>query len=134
MMVNLINAYKQYGLSMGLMLAGVDEKGSNLYYINTEGSRIQGNIFSVGSGMTYAYGVLDTFYKYDMTLDEAVELGRKAIYHATFRDTGSGGLVRVYHVYKGGWKEIVPGDDVNVLHYQYEAAKGLSEDRTTGKI
>ena len=72
MMVNLINAYKQYGLSMGLMLAGVDEKGSNLYYINTEGSRIQGNIFSVGSGMTYAYGVLDTFYKYNMTLDEAV--------------------------------------------------------------
>jgi len=25
--------------------------------------------------MTYAYGVLDTFYRYDMTLDEAVELG-----------------------------------------------------------
>lgn len=121
MMVNLINAYKQYGLSMGLMLAGVDEKGSSLYYINTEGSRVQGNIFSVGSGMTYAYGVLDTFYRYDMNLDEAVELGRKAIYHATFRDTGSGGLVRVYHVYNGGWKEIVAGDDVNVLHYQYEA-------------
>ena len=79
MMVNLINAYKQYGLSMGMMLAGIDEKGANLYYINTEGSRIQGNIFSVGSGMTYAYGVMDSFYKYDMSLDEAVELGRKAI-------------------------------------------------------
>ena len=84
--------------------------------------------------MTYAYGVLDTFYRYDMTLEEAVELGRKAIYHATHRDTGSGGLVRVYHVFNGGWKEMVAGDDVNVLHYEYEAQKGLSEDRTVGKI
>jgi 20S proteasome subunit beta 5 len=75
MMVNLINYYKRYGLSMGLMLSGVDENGPNLYYINTEGSRIKGDLFSVGSGMTYAYGVLDTFYRYDMSLDEAVELG-----------------------------------------------------------
>ena len=75
MMVNLINHYKRYGLSMGLMLSGVDENGPNLYYINTEGSRIKGDLFSVGSGMTYAYGVLDTFYRYDMTLEEAVELG-----------------------------------------------------------
>lgn len=67
-MVNLINYYKQYGLSMGLMLTGVDEDGPHLYYINTEGSRIKGTMFSVGSGMTYAYGVMDTFYRYDMTL------------------------------------------------------------------
>jgi 20S proteasome alpha/beta subunit len=25
--------------------------------------------------MTYAYGVMYTFYRYDMTVDEAVELG-----------------------------------------------------------
>lgn len=74
-MVNLINYYKRYGLSMGLMLSGVDESGPHLYYINTEGSRIKGDLFSVGSGMTYAYGVLDTFYRYDMSLEEAVELG-----------------------------------------------------------
>jgi 20S proteasome subunit beta 5 len=76
MMVNLINHYKRYGLSMGLMLSGVDESGPHLYYINTEGSRIKGDIFSVGSGMTYAYGVLDTFYRYDMSLEEAIELGK----------------------------------------------------------
>jgi 20S proteasome subunit beta 5 len=35
MMVNLINYYKRYGLSMGLMLSGVDEDGAHLYYINT---------------------------------------------------------------------------------------------------
>lgn len=82
MMVNLINYYKRYGLSMGLMLSGVDENGPNLYYINTEGSRIKGDLFSVGSGMTYAYGVLDTFYRYDMSLEEAVELGKNHMIQA----------------------------------------------------
>lgn len=56
-------------------------------------------MFSVGSGMTYAYGVLDTFYKYDMSLEDAVQLGRRAIYHATNRDTASGGVARVFHVH-----------------------------------
>lgn len=134
MMVNLINHYKRYGLSMGLMISGVDEDGPHLYYINTEGSRIKGDIFSVGSGMTYAYGVLDTFYRYDMTLEEAVELGRKAIYHATNRDTGSGGVVRVYHVHKDGWTEKVAGDDVNKLHYQYLAEKGFETDASRGRL
>lgn len=119
---------------MGLMLAGVDDNGPNLYYINTEGSRIKGNLFSVGSGMTYAYGVLDTFYRYDMSLEEAVELGRKAIYHATNRDTGSGGVVRVYHVHKNGWTEKVAGDDVNKLHYKYQEQKHLEDDESRGKL
>jgi 20S proteasome alpha/beta subunit len=29
----------------------------------------------------------------DMSVDEAVELGRRSIYHATFRDCASGGTV-----------------------------------------
>ena len=116
------------------MLSGCDEDGPHLYYINTEGSRIKGHMFSVGSGMTYAYGVLDTFYRYDMSVEEAVELGRKAIYHATHRDTGSGGVVRVYLVHKDGWTEKVAGDDVNKLHYKYLAEKGLETDTSRGKL
>lgn len=84
--------------------------------------------------MTYAYGVLDTFYRWDMSLEEAVELGRKAITHATNRDTGSGGLVRVYHVHAGGWTEKIAGEDVNLLVYKYREQKGLEEDVTRGKL
>lgn len=36
-------------------------------------------MFSVGSGMTYAYGVLDTYYRYDLSVEEAVQLGIKNI-------------------------------------------------------
>lgn len=79
---------------MGCMIAGTDLSGQHLYYIDNDGMRLKGDIFSVGSGSTYAYGVLDNNYRYDLTLNEAVELGIRSIYHATHRDTASGGVVR----------------------------------------
>jgi len=53
-----------------------------------------------------------------MPVDAAVELGRRAIYHAAFRDCASGGTVSVYHVTEDGWTK-VRGDDVTELHYKY---------------
>lgn len=38
---------------------------------------------------------------------EAVELGRRSIYHATHRDGASGGVVRVYHAGEPGWSPVV---------------------------
>ena len=49
------------------------------------------DLCAVGSGSTYAYGVLDSGWRMDLTDSEAVELGRRAIYHATHRDAYSGG-------------------------------------------
>jgi len=50
-------------------------------------------MFSVGSGSPYAYGVLDSGYKWDLNSHEAYDLARRAIYHATHRDAMSGGVV-----------------------------------------
>jgi len=79
---------------MGCMLAGTDNSGEHLYYIDNEGNRLKGDLFSVGSGSTYAYGILDTYYRYDLSLKEAVKLGKRAISEATHHDAGSGGVVR----------------------------------------
>ena len=46
-----------------------------------------------GSGSSYAYGVLDTGYKADMTYEEAFDLAQRAIYAASLRDFGTGGAV-----------------------------------------
>ena len=51
------------------------------------------DIFSVGSGATYAYGVMDEGYSWDMSVEDAHELGRRAIFQATHRDAYSGGQV-----------------------------------------
>ena len=68
-------------------------QGPGLYYVDTDGTRLTNDLFSVGSGSTYAYGVLDSCYHYDMGVEEARELGKRAIYHATYRDAYSGGNV-----------------------------------------
>ena len=54
---------------MGTMFTGSDKTGASLYYIDNDATRLPGKLFAVGSGGTFAYGVLDTNYRYDMTLD-----------------------------------------------------------------
>ena len=44
------------------MVAGWDLNGPGLYYVDSDGQRTKGKIFSVGSGSLYAYGVLDNGY------------------------------------------------------------------------
>ncbi|KAH9644616.1 hypothetical protein HF086_007713 [Spodoptera exigua] len=106
LMANMVYNYKGMGLSMGMMLAGVDKR-----------------VFSVGSGSVYAFGVLDSGYSWDLSDKDAQELGRRAIYHATHRDAYSGGIVRVYHISEKGWVNI-SNEDCSDLHYKYAAEKG----------
>ncbi|KAK9707546.1 hypothetical protein RND81_07G204200 [Saponaria officinalis] len=118
LLANILYSYRGMGLSVGTMIAGWDETGPGLYYVDSEGGRLKGTRFSVGSGSPYAYGVLDNGYRYDMTVEEAAALARRSIYHATFRDAASGGVASVYHVGPDGWKKL-SGDDVGELHYEY---------------
>ncbi|KAJ2486651.1 Proteasome subunit beta type-5 [Coemansia sp. RSA 2050] len=118
MLANLVYRYKGMGLSMGTMVAGWDEKGPGLYYVDSEGQRIANDLFSVGSGSTFAYGILDSHYRYDMDIEEAKDVARRAIYHATHRDAYSGGIVRMYWVKETGW-EAFPLEDVGELYYKY---------------
>lgn len=68
-------------------------QGPGLYYVDDNGTRLSGRMFSTGCGNSYAYGVVDSGYREDMTVEEAYELGRRGITHATHRDAYSGGVV-----------------------------------------
>lgn len=61
--------------------------------MDADGTRLSGNMFSTGSGCSHAYGVMDTGYRPDLSIEEACDLGRRAIVHATHRDSYSGGVV-----------------------------------------
>ena len=116
LLANNMFQYRGMGLSMGTMIAGWDEaKGPELYYVDDDGTRLKGNRFSVGSGSTYAYGVLDQGYQFDMSVEQAVELGKRAIYHATHRDAMSGGTINVFAITVDGVKQYFKGD-MNELH------------------
>jgi 20S proteasome subunit beta 5 len=122
LLANTMFQYRGYGLSMGTMVTGWDKTGPQLYYVDNDATRLKGNLFSVGSGSTYAYGVLDSYYRPDLTVEEAIDLGKRAIYHATHRDAYSGGINNVYHVQETGWVK-VGSWDVNELHYLYADEK-----------
>lgn len=78
--------------------------GPSLYYVCSDGTRLQGTLFSVGSGSPYAYSILDQGVKWGLTVEEAVSLAREAVYRATHRDAYSGNCVDVYHITSKGWK------------------------------
>jgi len=110
LLANTLAGYRGYGLSVGTMITGWDEGEhgeAQLYYVDNDGLRFKAKetmpYFSVGSGSTFAYGVLDSGYRWDMSDEEAVELGQRAIYHATHRDAYSGGFNNLFHVKKEGW-------------------------------
>merc|ERR1712034_100284 len=79
LLANIFTQYRGYGLSCGTMVAGWDKTGPHLYMVDDTGDRVLGEKFSVGSGCMFAYGVLDEGYRYDLSVDEAVELGRRSI-------------------------------------------------------
>ncbi|WFC95745.1 proteasome endopeptidase complex [Malassezia brasiliensis] len=113
---NLVYSYKGMGLSMGTMICGWDKTGPAIFYVDSEGSRMKGDLFSVGSGSTFAYGVLDQGYHWDLEYDEALDLARRSIYAATHRDAYSGNTINLYHMDREGWKFIANYDVMN-LHY-----------------
>lgn len=115
-LANITYAYRNHGLSMGTMIAGWDQFGPSLYYVDDKGSRVKQNLFSVGSGSIYAYGVLDSGYKKNLTVPEACDLARRSIFHATYRDAGSGGIVTVYHVHQNGWTLISRDDQTELFN------------------
>ncbi|KAF5925713.1 hypothetical protein HPG69_002163 [Diceros bicornis minor] len=121
LLANMVYQYKGMGLSMGTMICGWDKRGPGLYYVDSEGNRISGTTFSVGSGSVYAYGVMDRGYSYDLEVEEAYDLARRAIYQATYRDAYSGGAVNLYHVREDGWIR-VSSDNVADLHDKYSGS------------
>ncbi|KAL0637778.1 Proteasome subunit beta type-5 [Maublancomyces gigas] len=121
---NLVYSYKGMGISMGTMMAGVTAlEGPALYYIDSDGTRLSGNLFCVGSGQTFAYGVLDREYDYNLDTETALALGARSILAATHRDAYSGGSINLYHVKEEGWTKH-GFNDTNPIFWKTKLEKG----------
>lgn len=108
---NVLYQNRGLDLSIGTMIMGYHPRdGFSIYYVDNTGVRIEGDMFAVGSGSTFALGVLDTERRFEMTEEEAISLGIKAIRHATLRDAGSGGFIGVYLITKDGWRKVFSED------------------------
>ena len=93
------------------MICGWDKTGPTIFYVDSDGNRLKGDAFCVGSGQTFAYGttlgrillisgVLDSELRPDLSVDQALALGRRAILAAAHRDAFSGGSINCISLVK----------------------------------
>ncbi len=93
------------------VLGGKDKSGFHIFDLSPDGSIVEVDDFiGSGSGSVMAYGVLETLFKKDMTVDEAVKLGVKCINAALQRDSASGSGIDVFAITKDGVKNVLERD------------------------
>lgn len=103
--------------------------GPALVYVCSDGLRLKGELFSVGSGSPYAYSILDQRYHLGISVDEAISVAREAVYRATHRDAYSGNNVDLYHVTAKGWTRRKREDLKEEYYREKERERRRVEDR-----
>lgn len=85
------------------LLGGKDNEGFHIYDIYPDGSVTKVDDYvSSGSGSVFAYGVLETLYKKDISLEDAKVLVAKAVNAAIQRDNASGGGINIFTITNQG--------------------------------
>jgi proteasome beta subunit len=90
------------------LMGGKDMYGFHLYDIFLDGSITEcPDYVSSGSGSTTVYGVLETLYKKDMTVEEGIKLIVKGLSAALQRDSASGCGYDVITITDSGFKKVI---------------------------
>lgn len=89
-------------LSVEMLVGGIDREGPSLCLVDLLGSVTQEKFAATGSGSPFAVSVLESGYRDDLTVDEAIELAAKAVKAALSRDPGSGEGVDIAIIDGGG--------------------------------
>ncbi|PIN87181.1 proteasome subunit beta [Candidatus Woesearchaeota archaeon CG10_big_fil_rev_8_21_14_0_10_44_13] len=93
---------------VGFLLGGKDKHGYHLYNIDVSGGITEEDEYtSDGSGSVFAYGVFETLYKKDMSMDEGIKLAVKAVNAALQRDSASGSGIDVITITDKGYQKIM---------------------------
>lgn len=96
---------------VGFLVGGRDNTGFHLFNIGIDGSLTEEKDYtSDGSGSIFVYGVLETLYKKDMTTEEGIALGKKALNAAIQRDAASGCGFDIVVINQEGFKRIESKD------------------------
>jgi proteasome beta subunit len=87
-----------------VIVGGIVDKPA-IYTLDPLGSVLPDEYAAVGTGAEMALGVLDPQFKEKMTEKEAIELAKKSIKSAIFRDSSSGDGIDFLVIKKDGIKE-----------------------------
>ena len=105
--------YKDY-LNCAVIVCGYDNlEGASIYEVGMGGTVTKRIIAMNGSGSHYINGYVDKHFKENMTKEEAKEFLKNAVTLAMFRDSHSGGIIRILDITKDGFnREYIPYKDI----------------------
>jgi proteasome beta subunit len=89
-----------------VLVGGYDDTGASIFNVDLFGSLNKENYVSTGSGSPIAYGILESEYKDDLTLEKGILIAVKAVTSAMKRDAMSGDSFDVVIINKEGYKEL----------------------------
>ena len=93
------------------VVGGKDHTGFYAFDVGADGSVTPCDEYtSSGSGSVMAYGVLETLYKNDLTVDEGIKLAARSINAAVQRDIASGNGINIMTVTKEGVDHVLSKD------------------------
>jgi len=101
---NILFSSKWFPYLVQLIVGGYDSK-PRLYTLDPYGSITEDNFTATGSGSPVAYGVLEDYYREDLSVEEAIEIAKKAIRAAILRDAATGDGIDVVIIGKNEYVE-----------------------------
>jgi len=115
---NLLFSNREVGnpLPMQALIGGFDDSGPHVFNLDPYGSLTEEKMVSTGSGSPFAYGVLESQYKEDSTVDEMLPIVVKAVDSAMKRDVASGDSFDVAVINDSGFRELSPEEKAAILN------------------
>ena len=103
-------------LPLQAIIGGYDETGPHVYNLDPYGSLMEEIMVSTGSGSPYAYGVLESQFKEDSSVDEMLSVVVKAVDSAMKRDVASGDSFDVAVINETGFRELSTEEKKSILN------------------
>ncbi len=101
---NILFSSKWFPYMVQLIVGGYDVK-PRLYTLDPYGSITEDNYTATGSGSPIAYGVLEDNYREGLTVEEAIDIARKALKSAIMRDSATGDGIDVVIIGRDSYEE-----------------------------
>jgi len=112
LLANILNGTRYYPYLAWMIVGGVDTTGGHIISVDPGGGMLEDKFVSVGSGSTFAYGVLEEGYRADMSVTDGVDLALRGVTAALRRDSASGDGYIVHTITSKSYTEL-DTDDIN---------------------
>lgn len=113
---NIFFSSRYYPYMADVIVGGFDEEGGAIYNVDLFGSLTKDKFHSTGSGSPVAFGILESEFKNDLSLDEAILIAAKAINAAIMRNAGTGDGFDIVVITKDKYRELSKEEKNDILN------------------